>query len=252
MYRKKFALLSLTAGLLVVLGGCGGGPATVVRSDFVEFTPEQKTEIDARASNEYRIQEGDDLKVAFSYQRDLNQDDVIVLNDGSVGLMGVDRVKLAGLTMTEADSLLTYAYSREYRDPDLSIIMRDTQGRRVYVLGEVNNPGLHEVPAGGLDIIGAITVAGGFSEDAAKSGTVLVRVTDEGYLVQEIDLDGFASVRYSALGAVSLHAFDVVFVPRSRIGDFSYFSKSLLTGIVNLTRIAVDLKYLSQGGFGRF
>ena len=254
MFRQgsTFVFLISSLAALLVLGGCGGGPSTVVRSDFVQFTPEQISEIDANASNEYRIQEGDVLRVGFSYQKELNQEDVIVLNDGSVGLIGVDRLELAGLTMTEADSLVTEAYSRDYRDPDLSIIMRESQGRRVYVLGEVNNPGLHSVPPGGLDIIGAITVAGGFGEHAAKGGTVLVRVTEEGYLVQEIDLDGFASASYSALGVISLQAYDVIYVPRSRIGDFDYFSRTVLAGLVNITRIAVDVKYLSQGGFGRF
>ncbi len=254
MFRKGSAFLFLIAGLatLLVLGGCGGGPSTVVRSDFVEFTPEQKAEIDAKAGDEYRIQEGDIIKVAFAYQKELNQENVLVLNDGSVGLIGVDRLELAGLTMTEADSLVTQAYARDYRDPDLSIIMTESQGRQVYVLGEVIRPGLHAVPPGGLDIIGAITVAGGFSQHAAKSGTILVRVTDEGYLVQEIDLDGFASVSYAALGVVSLQAYDVVYVPRSRIGDFDYFSRTVLAGLVNITRLAVDVKYLGQGGFGRF
>lgn len=254
MFRKGSMSLFLIAGLAIipVLGGCGGGPSAVVRSDFVEFTPEQKTEIEANSSGHYRIQVGDILKVVFSYQKDLNQDDVIVLDDGSVGLMGVDRLELAGLTMTEADSLITLAYAEAYREPDLSIIMKETKGRQVYVLGEVVQAGLHSVPPGGLDIIGAISIAGGFTDHAARSGTVLVRVTGDGYLVQEIDLDGFASVSYSALGAVSLQAFDVVYVPRSRSGDFDYFARTILSGIVNLTRIAVDIKYLGQGGFGRF
>lgn len=247
----KIPLMILGLAVLVAIGGCGGGPGTVVRSNYVEFTPDQMKEIEAKSTNEYRIQEGDILKLAFFYQRDLDQERIVVLNDGSVNLVGVDRVKLAGLTMTEADSIITEAYSKEYRDPSLSLIVLNSVGRRVYVLGEVRDPGLHTLPSGGVDILGAISVAGGFNEHAAKSGTVLVRVTDEGYLVQEIDLDGISSVAFSSLALVDVQPFDVIYVPRSRIGDFDYFSKSVLAGLVNMTRIASDIKYLSDGSIGR-
>ena len=241
----------LGSAMLIALGGCGGGPSSVVRSNFVEFTPEQKQEINTGSNNEYRIQEGDILRVAFSYQKDLNQDGVVVLNDGSISLMGADRLEVAGLTITEADSLVTQAYAQDYLEPNLSIIIQETQGRRVYVMGEVRNPGLHQLPSGGIDMLGAVTVAGGFTDDAAKAGSVLVRVTNGGYLVQEIDMSDFTSLASAGLATIQIQPYDVIYVPRSRIGDFAYFSKTVLAGLVQITRIAADLKYLSGGSFGR-
>jgi len=254
MMRVKSSVIPimiLGAALLVALGGCGGGPSAVVRSNFIEFTPEQQEEIASRSSNEYRIQEGDILKVAFSYQSDLNQNDIVVLPDGAVSLMGVDRIAVAGLTMTEADSLVTQAYSRDYLDPNLSIIIQETQGRRVYVMGEVRNPGMHHLPAGGIDMLGAVTVAGGFADDAAKSGTVLVRVTPDGYLVQEIDMSDFTSMASAGLATIQIQPYDVIYVPRSRMGDFAYFSRTVLAGLVQITRIAADINYISGGSLQR-
>jgi polysaccharide export outer membrane protein len=242
-------VLAIAAG---AAGGCAGGSSMVTRSDFVEFTPEQKQEIESNAGREYRIQEGDQLRIAFAYEKDLTQDRVIVLPDGSITLMGVDRLEVAGRTLTEADSLVTAAYARDYVEPNLSIIVQETQGRRVYVLGEVRNPGMHDLPAGGIDILGAISVAGGFNEHAAREGTVLVRVTDEGYLVQEVDLHGFASVAAAGLATLEVKPFDVIYVPRSRIGDFAYFTRSVIGGIAQITRIATDIKYLSGGTAVRF
>ena len=252
MRRNNTRIPGLIFGLalLAVMAGCGGS-SQVTRSNFVEFTPEQKQEIEANSSSEYRIQEGDILKVAFSYQEDLNQSNVVVLHDGSVNLVGVDRIEVAGLTMTDADSLVTSAYAKDYVEPNLSLIIQETQGRQVYVLGEVGNPGMHRLPVGGIDMLGAISVAGGFSDDAAKSGTVLVRVTEEGYLVQEVNMDDFATLAASGLATVAIQPYDVIYVPRSRIGDFAYFSKSVITGIAQITRIAVDLRYLSGGNIGR-
>ncbi len=235
--------------LLAVLGGCAGGSSTVVRSNFVEFTPEQKQEINAGTANEYRIQEGDELLVVFPYEKELSQGDIVVLNDGSISLMGVDRLEVAGLTITEADSLVTQAYAKEYLEPNLSIIMQKTQGLRVYVMGEVRNPDMYRLPTGGIDMLGAVTVAGGFTEDAAKEGTVLVRVTNEGYLVQEIDLSDITSMASAGLATIKIQPYDVIYVPRSRIGDFAYFSQTVLYGLVQVTRVAVDIKYLAGDTF---
>ena len=248
---KKLLVVVLMAFVAVALVGCAGSSQPGPRSQFVEFTPEQKQDIEFGDVREYQIQEGDVLRVAFSYLKELDQDGVIVLPDGSVTLVGVDRIKLAGLTVSEADDIVTAAYSEEYLSPSLSLIVQETVGRKIYVLGEVTKPGLHELPRGGLDVVGAVAVAGGFTDDAAKSGSVLVRVTPDGYLVQEMDLSEFQSVEYAHLAGISLQSFDVIYVPRSRMGDFGYFSKTVLAGLVSMTRIASDVKYLSGGSFGR-
>ncbi len=238
-------------GVTVAFVGCGGGPKYLVRSEFVEFSETQKQEIEAESFEDYRIQEGDILKIAFSYLTDLDQNNVVVLPDGSVTLVGIDRIKVAGLTVMEADALITEAYGREYRDPNLSLIVQETLGRQVYVLGEVNRPGLHLLPHGGLDLIGAVSVAGGFTADASEEGSVLVRVTPEGYEVTEVNLKEFDSVESSALAGVILNSYDVLYVPKSRIADFGYFSRNVLQGLVSLTRIGADIKYLNDGKIGR-
>jgi len=251
---KPFRFLSVFLGLsllALVLTGCGG-TAPMTRTEFVEFTPEQQQEIQAGDAREYMIQEGDILKVAFSYQPELNQDGVVVLTDGSINLVGVDRIEVAGLTMTEADRVITTAYSLEYRDPTLSLIIQETQSRKVYVMGEVKAPGLHPVPTGGLDMMGAIATAGGFNENAAREGVILVRVTPVGYSMQEINMKDLHSIEASQYATLRLEPLDVIYVPRSRVGDFYYFSRTILSGLVSVTRIATDLKYLSGGGSLRF
>jgi polysaccharide export outer membrane protein len=250
--RSKFSGLLAVLGLLMVSGCAGSHDYQLPRSEFVEFTPEQKTEINREANRAYRIQEGDVLKLGFTYIEDLNQDDVIILPDGSANFVGIDRVVLEGLTLAKADSVLTARYSRDFKDPQLTVIVKETQGRKVYVLGEVKTPGLHDLPRGGVGVVGAVTVAGGFTEDADKSGVSLARVTTEGYLVQELDLSAFQTVQFSALASIPLEPFDIVYVPSSRAGDFAYFSKTILQGILNLTRIASDVKYISNGTTGRY
>jgi len=250
MSRKLFAtwlLIPIVFGL-ALLTGCGGGSSTVVLDHFVEFTPEEREELQANRGTYYRIQEGDKFSVAFSYLEDLNQDEILVLPDGSINMMGVDRLELAGLTIMQADSLITQAYSRDYRDPQLSLILRDTKGRQVYVMGEVQKPGLHSLPRGGVDILGAISTAGGFTDDAARGGTIVVRAEPNGYLVKEINLSDLHDFSRGQISLVALESYDIVYVPRSGMGSFGYFSRTVLAGLVQLTRIASDLKYVAGSG----
>jgi polysaccharide export outer membrane protein len=180
----------------------------------------------------------------------LNQDGVVVLNDGSINLVGVDRVQVVGLSVSEADSIITHAYSREYREPSLSVMIQETQGRRVYVLGEVHDPGYYRVPMGGMDVMSAVGMASGFTGDAAREGTLIVRVNRDGYQVQEVDLSKFGTADFAAQSTAQLQSYDIVYVPRSRVGDFSYFAKTVLAGIANITNIAFDLRYITTGERG--
>ena len=240
------------AAVLVCLAGCGGTHSYAPRSEFIPFSSEQKTEVEANVTHAYRIQEGDLLKIHFAYERELNQDDVVVLGDGVISLIGIDPIRLGGLTMAEADSVLTLAYSREYREPALSVMMEKTQGRRVYVLGEVRDPGVYAVPQGGQDVISAIAMASGFTEDAARDGILIIRVTREGYQFQELNLDSIGTAQFAQLASMPLQPFDIIYVPRSRVGNFAYFAKSVLSSIGQFTRIAYDLFVISGGQTGRF
>ena len=233
--------------LLAMLAGCGGPRQVAPRSEFIPFSQEQKIMNDAHVTRAYKIQEGDVLKVYFAHQRELNQDGVVVLSDGSINLMGIDTMRVAGMSVAEADSLITLRYAKEYREPALSVMIQESAGRRVYVLGEVLNPGFYRVPMGGMDIMGAIGMASGFNENAARNGTIVARVTPDGYQVREVNLDDFGTSGFAGAATMPLESYDIVYVPRSRVGDLAYFSKTVLAAISGVTQIFYDLTYITTG-----
>jgi polysaccharide export outer membrane protein len=243
--RVAAALAGVLA--LAVLAGCGGPRMIASRSEFIPFTAEQKVENEAHVTRAYRIQEGDLLKVHFAYQKELNQDGVVVLSDGSINLLGIDRVRVAGLSVAEADSIITLRYAKEYREPALSVMIQETSGRRVYVMGEVRNPGFYRLPTGGMDVLGAIGMASGFSEDAVRDGTIIARMTRDGYQVREVNLKDFSSSDFVAGATAPLESYDIVYVPRNRVGDLAYFSKTVLSTIGSVTRVLYDLTYIVNG-----
>ena len=245
---------ALAAGLLALAfaGGCGGTRSYAPRTEFIPFTPEQRAEREAAEVRPFRIQPGDALRIRFAYEHALDQDAVLVLSDGLVSLVGVDPVRVGGMTITEADSALTAAYSKEYREPSLSVILLDTKGRQVFVMGEVRDPGVYQVPVGGIDIMSAIAMASGFTEDAARGGTVIVRATDAGYQFQEVDLDAIGKAGFAPITTVPLLPYDVVYVPRSRTGNFSYFAKAVLSSLANITQSAFNTRDQFERSFWRY
>jgi protein involved in polysaccharide export with SLBB domain len=244
---RRALAISVGALLAAALAGCSGTSARAPRSEFIPFTAEQLTVLQAQRTHLYRIQEGDLLKVQFAYEKPLNQEGIIVLPDGSVSLIGIDNIRLAGLTIAQADSVVTAAYSKEYREPALSIMIQETQGRRIFVLGEVSDPGLYRVTVGGMDVMNAITMASGFTDDAAREATLVVRTTMKGYEFYEVDLAAFGTDQFMPSATMELLPYDIVYVPRSRQGDFGYFTRSILAGLSYATGVGYDLYSIVTG-----
>jgi protein involved in polysaccharide export with SLBB domain len=87
----------------------------------------------------------------------------------SVPLLG--SVHLAGLTLTQAASKLTELYGRDYLvNPKVNVMLLGYAKRRFSILGQVGRPGSYEMPEsspGGIDLLEAIALAGGYTRIAA-------------------------------------------------------------------------------------
>ncbi len=91
--------------------------------------------------------------------------------EGNVSLPLIGSVRLGGLTLTQATSRVTELYARDYLvNPKLNVSLAGYAKRRFTVLGQVNRPGTFEMPEtspGGIDLMEAIGMAGGYTRIAA-------------------------------------------------------------------------------------
>ena len=237
--RRSAPLLALT---LFALSGCSTTASQAVRTEYIPYTPEQKSELIKASSAQYRIRPGDRLAVDFKYEDELDSTDLLVLPDGHLTLPGgVDPVSVKGLTVIELDHALTSAYAVDYRDPDLSVIVEKLADLQVYVFGQVKTPGMVVMPAGGLGVMQAIASAGGFHANARPQETVIMRTTPDGFMLRQIDLSHLEKRGIINFAALDLQPYDMIYVPRSPIGDFDYFSRTVIEGLVNITQIFWDL-----------
>ena len=159
-----------------------------------EAKVEQVTEEFTTTPQGYVIGNGDVLQVtvwdhpeltipAGSF-RDAAESGQQVGDDGYLYYPYVGMVKAAGMNIGAMRDVLTERLSTYIQDPQLDVRVVAYRSKRVYVVGEVNSPGvlpLNDVP---LTIADAISLSGGLTENAHKSG---VNVSRDGK-VYEIDL----------------------------------------------------------------
>lgn len=91
--------------------------------------------------------------------------------EGNLSLPLLGSVRLGGLTLTQAATRLTEFYGRDYLvNPKVNVTLVGYARRRFTVLGQVNRPGSYEMPEGnpgGIDLLEAVAMAGGYTRIAA-------------------------------------------------------------------------------------
>src|SRR5207253_9794377 len=104
--------------------------------------------------------------------------------DGAVSLPLLGSVNLAGLTLNQAAARLTELYGKDYLvNPKVNVMLIGYAKRRFAVLGQVNRPGSYEMPEGspgGIDVLEAIAIAGGYTRIAAPERVSVRRHTAAG------------------------------------------------------------------------
>ena len=219
-----------------------------MRETAVAFSPAQKEVLATMESAPYRVQRGDSFSLHFIYHERLNQYDILVLPDGTANFVGLDQVAVAGLSVTELDSVLTVRYGQQYRDPDLSVVVKSIAGRQVFVMGEVRVPGMYDIPPRGIGVLGAIALAGGFTDHAGAGSVVQVRVTPNGYVSRELDLSSLQDQNGFDVALLDLQAYDILVVPRSWVGDLAVFTEGVVSSLLSYTRLALDVRMIEDPG----
>jgi len=168
----------------------------------------------------YIIQVADHLAIKFYQNPDLNEE-LLVRPDGKISLQLIGDVQAAGVEPAVLASTIEDAYRSELATPHVSVMVREL-GARVYVGGEVAQPGVIQLTAN-LTLVEAVQQAGGFLPTAHLSQVVLIRRDRGGRPV------GYALDVRPVIGGtdpsedVPLEPFDVAFVPRSKIADVNLF-----------------------------
>ena len=167
-------------------------------------------ESDTRVTPDYRIAAEDVLDISVWREPDL-QKQVIVRPDGGISMPLIGDVKAAGRTTAELETLLVTKLSTYIPDAVVTVSVVQLRGLRIYVTGQVRRPGQFEVGRY-IDVLQAITLAGGFTAFANKNKVQIIRREDGRETVLKFNYKQVEKGRNLAQN-IRLQTDDVVLVP---------------------------------------
>ena len=179
---------------------------------------------------EYMIGVGDQLDVVFLFHSNLSTRDLVVRRDGKISLPYLGDQMAAGLTPMMLDSVLTGGFEEILRQPNISVIVRKSAGQKVYVLGEVKNPGGYEFPEE-MSLVSSIATAGGLLKSADAEHAILIRRDGLQKIVGiEINVAGILAAA-EIQNDLRLRNYDIVYVPKRPLYSAAEFVE-LVTEII--------------------
>jgi polysaccharide export outer membrane protein len=226
-----------------------GAPPPPMRQDIV--IQGDSTRFDWSRVPEYRIVPGDVLVMNTGPSENTPGDiqrRQVVRPDGRISVFPIGDVVAAGHSPAELEQILVDLLAAEYRSPRIVVEVVEFAGNQVHVMGRVRNSG--SFPAAPyMTVVQAITAAGGFEDDAARNSVVLFH-RDGARTVRVSRLRIHDSLKSGRLDAdLPLSRFDIVYVPRSAIGNFNVFTRQFFMenqAVLNFALIGWELFNLDR------
>jgi polysaccharide export outer membrane protein len=217
----KICVKETTVAVLAVLTLAMAGCQTVPPENPANWPVSQEPRVE--------LQPGDQLRILYTYWPELNEEQAI-RPDGKVALQLVGDVQAAGYTPDELRAHLLQLYAGKLKDPEIVVAVDGFSGQRVYVGGEVRQPGVLPL-SGRMTVLEAIMQAGGPIKQSAKLSTVvLVRMRDGQRHARSINVAKALSEPESE--PVFLEPYDVIFVPRTAIDQVNQFVDQYIDEII--------------------
>jgi protein involved in polysaccharide export with SLBB domain len=230
---STIAAALLPSVLAAVMTGCTVpqpfGPS--LQTEGKALTSQAATE--PAAAEPYRIAPGDELDIKF-YYNDRLSDRVRVRPDGKLTLQLVGDVQAAGRTPEELRRALYELFAPHQRSLEITVVVREFAGQKIYVGGEVNAPGTIE-SFSQLTVMRAILAAGGLKNSADVRQVVVLRENPgKPPLFVTIDLEQTATDAGGGKPFL-VRPYDVVFVPKSQISQLAQFVDQYIRQIIPIS-----------------
>lgn len=168
----------------------------------------------------YRLTVGDRLAIEFFYYPayDVN---VIVRPDGMVTIPLVGEIQAEGKMPSEIEALVRTKYAEVLAEPEVSVIVTEFADQRIFVFGEVYNPGAFDFK-GSSTVLDAIAGAGGITYNGRSDSVILIRQQPDGMFAgTRVNLQDVLAGRPGE--GIFLNAGDVVYVPLTFIAKVDVF-----------------------------
>ncbi|MDD7055939.1 MAG: polysaccharide export protein [Selenomonadaceae bacterium] len=164
---------------------------------------------------DYRLFKGDAVSVlVIGFPDGIGLDSFMVGIDGYVQLPYVGSVKMEGKTLDEAKEILMASIGQYIKIPDLSLQITTYGPRRVYVMGEVNKPGIVDLNIDSMNAYAALAGAGSWTVDGRSTQVQIMRVKDGVMYWRQLNMKAYAK-RHDLTQNVMVEDGDMIYVPKS-------------------------------------
>jgi polysaccharide export outer membrane protein len=174
--RLHTAVASLMLGALITTSA-GAAFAQATGSPASAAKKGESDRAGVEVPPEYVIGPEDVLGINFWREAEMTGD-VTVRPDGRVTLPLLGDIEAAGLSPTQLADRILQAAKKLIADPTVTVLVRTINSRKVYITGQVANPGAYPL-TGPRTVMQAIALAGGLTEYADRKNITISR-TDHG------------------------------------------------------------------------
>ena len=175
-------------------------PTILAQSESKEDTDE----------SHYLIGANDLLNIFVWKEPELTQD-ITVMSDGRISFPMIGEIMAEGKTVTELKDIITEKLKDYVTDPLVTVILRESRSRPLYIIGKVNQPGLYPLTSD-ITILQALSIAGGFAEWADTKHIVVVRRQGKKEVMYDFNYQDFISGKNLSQNRV-LEPNDTIVVP---------------------------------------
>ncbi len=224
--NKYLNCLPFCSILLILMGCASMTSLNLSDSQASRLTTESGIE----SNKDYILHTGDALEINFFYNPELNQT-VMIRPDGKISLYLVGELLAAELPPSELNEVIIEKYREILKRPGVTVNVKKSEERKVYVGGEVMIPAM--IPfTRGVTALGAIFSVGGFKETASKKSIIIISKGPVNLpIARSVDLGKVISGK-APEGDILLQPFDIVYVPKTFIAEVNKVVEQYITKLI--------------------
>lgn len=233
---RRLILMALAAGLAGCASGAPASGARLRPTAVDDFPPGLSFAPWTEVEPEYRLYPGDEIEVALPTASELTRQ-LKIGPDGRVSLPLLGHVTAADRSLSQLEADISTAYTPHLLRPEVEVSLRQAGPLKIWVDGEVRNPGVFDMP-GDIDAYQAIIMAGGALPTSRTSRCALIRRgPGDVRMMKTIDL------KAPRAEIQTLRRGDIIFVPRSTLGELAAFFTQVRAAL------PIGFSYAINGGY---
>jgi len=130
-------------------------------------------------ASDYILNVGDAININIFGYPEMELKEITVRSDGKVSFPPIGDVMAKGLSPEQLSAAITERMKSYLNSPVITVNVLKFRTTKVYVLGEVTNPGKYDLESS-HDLLDALSMAKGWTKEAAKTKVFIIRKGSKG------------------------------------------------------------------------